>query len=467
MKTSGGPLNNRMSGPHGKLQEQRMRDHPTPAQPKTGERWERHFHWRWLHPGVRLKRWLFLLLLSALILILGFSGILGDIFGNFEIKMFDVRPLARQVQSLKFIDFILLALGLIGAVVAIRRGLYAVLTILAPARQQEPTGTVLRRLRLKRGPRVVAIGGGTGLPMVLSGLKEYTANLSAIVTMADDGGSSGRLRREYQALPPGDLRNCLIAMAETSPLMSRLFQHRFRGQGKGIEGHSFGNLFITALADVTGDFYAGIKAASQVLAISGQVLPVTLDPVALEAELVDGTIVQGESRIGQSHRPIRQLRLIPSDPRPAPDTREAIRRADAIIFGPGSLYTSILPNLLVPGILDEIADSPAVKIYVCNLMTQAGETDGMSVADHVRVLRELTRPDLLQYVIANSEAPAKETRLRYEKEGAFPVLVAPADVEQLDSWDIALIRTRLAAGGDLFRHDPARLAKIILKLLVI
>jgi uncharacterized cofD-like protein len=430
-------------------------------------KWERGFSWRWLYPGIRLKRWLFLLLLSAVVIGVGISGALGVIFQNFEIKLINVRPLAHQIQSLKFIDFLLLAVGLTGAVLAFRRGLYAVFTLLLPPREEESTTTQWKRLRLKRGPRLVAIGGGTGLPMLLSGLKEYTANLSAIVTMADDGGSSGRLRREYQTLPPGDLRNCLIAMAETGPLMSELFQHRFRGRGGGIEGHSFGNLFITALAEVTGDFASGVKAASQVLAVSGQVLPVTLDTVVLEAELEDGTLVQGESRIGQSRQPIRRLRLIPPNASPAPDTREAIRRADAIILGPGSLYTSILPNLLVPGILDELAASRAVKIYVCNLMTQPGETDNLTVADHVRILRDYTRPDLIQYVLANTEAPNRELRVRYEKDGAQPVLVQERDAEQLDNWDITLIRARLASEGDFVRHDSARLAKVILKLIVI
>jgi uncharacterized cofD-like protein len=392
---------------------------------------------------------------------------MGTIFENFEIKVIDVRPLAHQIQSLRTIDFLLLVLGVAGAVLAFRRGLYSILTVLLPTREREYPSLALKRLRLKRGPKLVAIGGGTGLPVLLSGLKEYTANISAIVTMADDGGSSGRLRREYQTLPPGDLRNCLVAMAETSPLMSQLFQHRFKGKGGGIEGHAFGNLFITALGEITGDFASGVKAASQVLAVSGQVLPVTVDPVSLEAEMKDGSIVSGESRIGKAHGPIQKLRLVPADVRPAPETREAIAAADAIIFGPGSLYTSILPNLLVPGIADEVAASSAVKIYVCNVMTQPGETDGMSVADHVRILREHTRPDIIQYVLANTEVPGKELLKRYQEMHAEPILVSLADAEQLDEWDVTLIRSRLAGGDDFFRHDPRRLAKVILKLIVI
>jgi len=430
-------------------------------------RWEQRLAWRWLYPGVRLKRWLFLLLLSAIVLGVGLSGTLGHIFANFEIKVIDVRPLAKQIQSLRAIDFALLALGIAGAVMAVRRGLYSVLTVIMPTREKEYASLALKRLRLKRGPKLVAIGGGTGLPVLLSGLKEYSANISAIVTMADDGGSSGRLRREYQTLPPGDLRNCLVAMAETSPLMSQLFQHRFRGKGGGIEGHSFGNLFITALGEITGDFASGVKAASQVLAVSGQVLPVTVDPVALEAEMQDGRIVTGESHIGKSHAPIKQLRLVPADVRPAPETREAIAAADAIILGPGSLYTSILPNLLVPGIADEIAASSAVKIYVCNVMTQPGETDGMSVADHVRVLREHTRPDIIQYLLANTELPGKDLLARYRELNAMPVLATADDAEQLDDWDITLIRARLAGGENFVRHDSRRLAKVILKLIVI
>jgi len=444
-----------------------MRDQTGKSSKKLNPRWEHRLTWRWLYPGIRLKRWLFLLLLSAIVMGVGISGMMGDVFRDFEVRVIDYRPLAKQIQSLRFIDFLLLALGIAGAVLAFRRGLYSVLTVLMPAREKEYATIALKRLRLKRGPRLVAIGGGTGLPALLTGLKDYSANITAIVTMADDGGSSGRLRREYQALPPGDLRNCLVAMAETSPLMSQLFQHRFRGQGGGIEGHSFGNLFITALGEITGDFASGVKAASQVLAVSGQVLPVTVDPVVLEAELEDGSIVSGESQIGQSRKPIKRLNLVPRDVKPAPETREAIAEADAIIMGPGSLYTSILPNLLVNGIADEIASSRAVKIFVCNVMTQPGETDGMSVIDHVQAIRSHTRPDIIQYVLVNTENPGKELLARYQQMNAQPVLAGPADSARLDEWGITLIRSRLAVGSDYFRHDPLRLAQVILKLIVI
>ena len=191
---------------------------------KNNSRWDRRLTWRWLYPGVRLKRWLFLLLLSVVVVGVGISGMMGDVFRDFEVRVIDYRPLAKQIQSLRFIDFLLLVLGIAGVILAFRRGLYSVLTVLMPAREKEYATVALKRLRLKRGPKLVAIGGGTGLPALLTGLKKYSANITAIVTMADDGGSSGRLRREYQTLPPGDLRNCLVAMAETSPLMSQLFQ---------------------------------------------------------------------------------------------------------------------------------------------------------------------------------------------------------------------------------------------------
>ncbi|MEW6517008.1 MAG: gluconeogenesis factor YvcK family protein [candidate division FCPU426 bacterium] len=444
-----------------------MPQNAAPVQRRSRARWEQRFGWRWLYPGVRLKRWLFLLLLSAVVIGVGISGMMGDVFRNFEVKVIDVRPLAKQIQSLRFVDFMLLALGLAGAVLAFRRGLYSVLTVLMPARESEYVTVALKRLRLKRGPRLVAIGGGTGLPALLSGLKEYTANISAIVAMSDDGGSSGRLRREYRTLPPGDLRNCLVALAETSPLLSQLFQHRFRGEGGGIEGHSFGNLFITALGEITGDFASGVKAASQVLAVSGQVLPVTVDPVSLEAELADGTVIKGESQIGRSGGPVQRLRLVPPDVRPTPETRQAIAEAEAIIIGPGSLYTSILPNLLVPGIAEDIAASNAVKIYVCNVMTQPGETDRLTLLDHVRILREHTRPDLIQYVLANTEMPGQDVLTRYAQMKAEPVLPRAEDAAQLENWGMTLIRARMAGGEDFFRHRPGQLARVIMKLIVI
>ncbi|MCD4814193.1 YvcK family protein [bacterium] len=437
------------------------------AKRQLNPRWERRLAWRWLYPGVRLKRWLILLILSAVVIGVGVSGMMGDVFRNFEVRVIDYRPLAKQIQSLRFIDFLLLVLGVTGAVLAFRRSLYSILTVLMPAREKEYATVALKRLRLKRGPKLVAIGGGTGLPALLSGLKEFSANITAVVTMADDGGSSGRLRREYKTLPPGDLRNCLVAMAETSPLMSQLFQHRFKGRGSGIEGHSFGNLFITALGEITGDFATGVQAASQVLAVSGQVLPVTLDSVGLEAELLDGSIVKGESKIGRSRQPIKRLRLVPAKVKPSAEVREAIAEADAIIMGPGSLYTSILPNLLMDGLADDIAGSRAVKLFVCNVMTQPGETDKMSVVDHVQAVREHTRPDIIQFALANTEVPSQDILRRYGQSNAEPVLARAEDAARLDEMGVTLIRSRLARGKDHFRHDPQRLARVILKLIVI
>ena len=426
-----------------------------------------HLFLRWFYPGIRLKRWIFLCLLSIFVVGIGLSGSLGEIFKNFALEIIDVRPLAKQIQSLRTIDFVLMIMGIAGIILAFRRGFYAIVTMLWPAREKVYATSLLKRLRLKRGPKIVVIGGGTGLPTLLSGLNSYTANLSAIVTMADDGGSSGRLRREYQALPPGDIRNCLIAMAETSPLMNKLFQHRFQGEGGGIEGHSLGNLFITALSEITGDFASGVKAASQVLAVSGKVLPVTLDQVSLVAEFEDGTSITGESKIGASGRSIRKIKLFPEEVKLAPDIKRSLAEADAIVMGPGSLYTSILPNLLVKGMVEEINQARAIKIYVCNVMTQPGETDGMAVRDHVRAMLDHTKTQLVHYVVTNTQLPNKELLNRYQALGAQLVIADDEDVKYLAEKGIALVRGNLAVGKDLFRHDEDKLARQILKLVVI
>src|SRR5260370_9296190 len=264
------------------------------------------------------------------------------------------------------------------------------------------------------GARVVAIGGGTGLSMLLRGLKHFVArrrqeserhpigDLAAIVTVSDDGGSSGRLRREYSILPPGDIRNCMVALSQDEALLGRLFQYRFQS-GKGLRGHSFGNLFLTALSHVTGDFAEAVKASGEVLAIRGRIFPATLENVTLEAVMTDGKIIARETRIPKSGKKIRRLRLQPRHVRPLPEVLQAIAQANLILIGPGSLYTSILPNLLVSGIAEAIESSPATRVYVANLMTQPVETDGFSLSHHVRVIFEHTRRKLLDWVVPSNQ----------------------------------------------------------------
>jgi uncharacterized cofD-like protein len=261
--------------------------------------------------------------------------------------------------------------------------------------------------------RVVALGGGTGLSTMLRGLKEYVAeprrhgpgrpiaDLAAVVTVTDDGGSSGRLRREYQILPPGDIRNCMVALSQDELLLSKLFQYRFPA-GRGLAGHSFGNLFLTALTNSSGgDFAKAVQTSAQVLAIRGRIFPSTAENVTLEAELEDGTVVKGETNISRSRKPLSRVWLVPRRVRPVPEALQALREADLILVGPGSLYTSILPNLLVERVNEAIANSNATRVYIANLMTQPGETQHYSVADHIRAIYKHTRHRLFDFAVIN------------------------------------------------------------------
>src|SRR5437868_6503972 len=279
----------------------------------------------------------------------------------------------------------------------------------------------------ERGLKLVAIGGGTGLSTVLSGLKQlvgdhvrgglWLESLSAIVTVSDDGGSSGRLREELQMLPPGDIRNCMVALSEDSTLLSRLFRYRFRGSGE-LGGHSFGNLFLAALTEVTGDFVEAVRLSSEVLASKGRIYPATLNDVRLVAELEDGEEVRGETRITASRSPIRRLRLEPEQCLPLPEALAAIRAADVITVGPGSLYTSILPNLLVSRVADCIGRSPAVKIFICNLMTQPGETDGYTARRHVEVVKRYAPEIGFDFLLVNDRRVSAEQAMAYAADGA-------------------------------------------------
>ena len=296
-------------------------------------------------------------------------------------------------------------------------------------------------------------------PEELADPRQYSiSDLVAVVTVTDDGGSSGRLRREYSILPPGDIRNCLVGLSEDEALLARLFQYRFP-RGRELEGHSFGNLFLTALTNVTGDFPEAVRFSGQVLAIRGRIYPSTTANVTLEALLAGGRKVRGETRISHSHRRIQRVRLVPSSARPLPEVLKAIREADLILMGPGSLYTSIIPNLLVRGVADAIKQSRAKCIYVANLMTQPGETDGYSLAEHIRAIYTHSHTGLFDCVVVNRTPIPPAVLQRYRREGAQQVEPKPDELRQLG---VSFITEDLLQKGSIVRHDHLRLAKFIL-----
>jgi len=319
------------------------------------------------------------------------------------------------------------------------------------------------------GQKLVAIGGGTGLSCLLSGLKQlvgqseeemWIESLSAIVTVSDDGGSSGRLRDELQMLPPGDIRNCMIALSEDSHLLSRLFRYRFRGDGE-LGGHSFGNLFLAALTEITGDFTEAIRLSSEVLASKGHIFPATISDVRLAAELEDGSVVHGETHISASKLPIRKLRLEPEQCLPLPAALKAIRAADIITVGPGSLYTSILPNLLVAQVARVIGHSRATKIFVNNLMTQPGETDGYSARKHLETIKKYAPEIHFDFVIVNNRRISSEQAERYAAEGAYQIGLGDSIDDAIDQ-ATEVVRADLLHDGEKVRHNSDRLAHVVL-----
>jgi uncharacterized cofD-like protein len=326
---------------------------------------------------------------------------------------------------------------------------------------------------LSGGFRVVALGGGTGLSALLRGLKEHVVrrsdqyptpqrpivDLAAIVTVTDDGGSSGRLRRENQMLPPGDIRNCMVALSKDEALLSRLFQYRFHA-GRGLRGHNFGNLFLAALTHVTGDFAEAVRVSSKVLAIRGRIFPSTLSNVHLVATLADGKRVHGETRISRSKIPIRKIELNPSRVRPLPAAIEAIQHADLILMGPGSLYTSVIPNLLIPEIARAIVHSKAPRIYIANLMTQPGETTDYALSDHLRAIQQHVRGRIIDAVVANRKSVSPEVARRYRAEGAAPVLI---DRDKVLKMKVCLTPDDLLEEHGVLRHNSTRLARLLVQ----
>jgi uncharacterized cofD-like protein len=417
---------------------------------------------RWLYPGMGLKRWFFLMAGAVLGLGLGFSGILGRRLHGVHYNPPIILEVDDAMRHLKFADFVLILLCVAVGVYAVRQALYAVLTVVLPNREKEFMNIAFRQARLKRGPRIVCVGGGTGLPNVLYGLKNFTNNLTAGVTVADDGGSSGRLRKDFGTPPPGDIRNCIVSLADQQTLLNDLFQYRFKGHGD-LKGHSFGNLFITVMAEITGDFGKAVEESSKVLATRGTVMPVTFDSMTLKARFKNGKVVVGESAIPLVKSPIDEIMLKEKKIRPNKAVLKALLEADAIVLGPGSLFTSIIPNLLIREVAETIALSRAVKIFICNVMTQPGETDFFTVSDHVRALFKHTAPNFVHYVMVNKEKVPTRLLSRYAAFGQEPVVVDDAEVKKLGP---KLIRANLLHQQDFVRHDREKLGRAIIRLVV-
>lgn len=410
---------------------------------------------KWLSPGMKLKRWLGLALAGIILLGLGLAlldlhlvGILSSIVAN-----------QLEGVALWSVGFLLAAVGILMTLYGIKMGLQSVMVVLKPDQSQHIVDEIYQRRSLQRGPKVVVIGGGTGLSSLLKGLKEYTSNITAIVAVTDDGGSSGRLRDNLGILPPGDIRNCLVALADKETLMEEVLQYRFT-TGE-LAGHNLGNLLLAGLNNVSGGFDGAVKALSKILAIRGQVLPATLENVVLGAELANNKVVLGECNISASQVKINRVFLRPEVCSPMPEALEAIEEADTIVLGPGSLYTSVIPNLLVQGITDAIIKSSAQRIYICNIMTQPGETLGYSAYDHIAALYEHVGP-VVDHILVNSEPIPNRLIKKYREQGAEPVKFAAGRLSRLG---IKVWSKNLVQQTNVVRHQPEKLARAIMEII--
>jgi len=409
--------------------------------------------WRWFIPGLRVKRWLLMAVIGAALFVNGVSRYLTDEGYTLRINEM-VDGIVSEFFPPGYLSWTFMVLGVLLVSLGIWKWLNAIVTAVTPYPSRMIDAVMERRL--EAGYRIVVVGGGTGLATMLRGLKKQTRNLTAVVTVSDDGGSSGRLQKELGVLPPGDIRNCLVALADDEALVTELFRYRFE-EGEGLTGHSFGNLFLAAMTGITGNFDQAIKVSSRVLNVKGSVLPSTLAVIRLCAELVDGRIIEGESKITAARGTIAKVFLDPPYAAPLDEVITAIRSADAIILGPGSLYTSIMPNLLVDRVAREIEAASAVKIYVCNVMTQPGETDGYTASAHVRALTNGPDAKLCDVVIVNDQLPCK-LRDIYAEEGQLPVRVDEAELRALG---VKVVRANVISETETVRHDPDRLAEVV------
>ncbi|MCA9823677.1 MAG: YvcK family protein [Dehalococcoidia bacterium] len=412
---------------------------------------------KWLYPGLHVKRWLALLLFGVVLMALGIAYVLREAYLTYtlpgEFYYLTLQFIPRWGRGLLF---------MVAAVATVAVSVWklneSLLWAFVRPRRDENMADVIYNRRLRaRGPRVVAIGGGTGLSTLLRGMKEHTSNLTAIVTVADDGGSTGRLRQEFGVIAPGDIRQCIAALAEAEPLMSSLFQYRFK-EGTGLEGHSFGNLFIVAMAEVTGNFETAVHETSRVLNVNGSILPSTLEDVTLSARTHGDEMVHGEHNISEQGGAISEVFLNPPDARAHPDAVRAILEADLVVIGPGSLFTSVMPNLLVEGIQKALDLTSALKVFVCNVATQHGETDGFAVSDHLRAIHEHTGRVVVDALIANNNI----VDVLPEAWHSTPVpLKRPSD-EVFGG--VRVLEVDVIADENRYRHDPVKLATAVMQL---
>jgi len=407
----------------------------------------------WLYPGLGIKRWLLLAGVGGALLVYSAIFAVGVFWSPQLMRGLGMGWLHDRHWAAVLLAFDGVVFGVIALFIGARKAWLFKRTAPETAAEIRAAG------RLARGPRVVAVGGGTGLAALLRGMKAHTSNLTAVVTMADDGGSSGLLRRDMGMPPPGDLRNCLVALADDESMMSRLFQYRF--PGGGLQGHSFGNLFMAALTEVTGDFERAVQESTHILKVRGRVLPSTLDDVVLHARLEGGGQVSGQSAITAAERLPRRVWLTPAAPRPLPRAITALRKADLVVLGPGSLYTSIIPNLLIPEVRAALKETRGLVVYVCNVMTQPGETDGYTAADHLDALDRHGISGLIDVVLVNDAAVSADLVANYQRSGARPVIV---DEDRLREAGVKVTHAQVAAESNVVRHDSERLAQALIRI---
>jgi len=393
---------------------------------------------------MKVKRWLFTSLLG--VVIVGFGAVLT----------------AEPYIFVSTFGIVWILCGMVLIVLGMSKMIISLLTLFLPKGERDLVNILYQRRYLDRGPKIVTMGGGHGLSHLIFGLKEYTSNITAIVTVADSGGSSGRLREEFNIVAPGDIRNCLVALADAPALMGELFQFRF-SEDSELKGHNFGNLFLTAMVQLTnGDFERAVKETSRVLAIRGNVVPSTVSNLHLIAEYMDGTRTEGEAKIPNPNSHIRRLSLTDQNAHPTGEALQSIEDADIILIGPGSLYTSVIPNLIIKGMSEAIARSRAFKIYVCNVMTQHGETDGFSASDHVKAIVDHANKDIIDACLINNVRAPKDALGRYEEEVSFPV---EPDIKKIREMGYKVEATDLLGVTDYVRHDSSKLNEAIIRII--